>query len=382
MQIGYWYFDQKDLAKAKQWFQSATECPDSGQSASARKAVLEVARAQAAQYKAAGFRRKDAGDIHGAIAEFERVLSVDPTDYNAMLQIGYWYFDTHEYKQSDKWFRMAALSPNPGEASTAKKALANLTPLLRPYFFNTYMNPFYDSRFGDFILYGQTKIGLKLGHSAWRVEPYLSLRVGVDTRTTGGALPRIFSDDAIIPAVGVQIHPFTPYVNVFAEAGTAVSILSQPPADRGRAQPDYRGGVAYFRGWGTNLLSDQTKPHGFLIKSGFREVYFDTEYYSRFGKDVIGYLQYREGFSTPSLGPFRTQVFAFGNLAKDSRSDYYNNVVELGPGLRTALRRYPWLSLYAEFAHGVYLTEGHRARNSGAPNFNDVRVFFVYQKYF
>ena len=123
-------------------------------------------------------------------------------------------------------------------------------------------------------------------------------------------------------------------------------------------------------------------PHGFLIKSGFRDIYFDTEYYSRFGKDVIGYLQYREGFTIPAEGPFRTQVFALANMAKDSKGDYYNNVFEFGPGFRTTLKAHPRLSLYAEYVHGVYLTEGRRTINNGRPSFNDARVFFVYQAYF
>ncbi|HTS70257.1 MAG TPA: tetratricopeptide repeat protein, partial [Terriglobia bacterium] len=123
LQLGYWCFDQKDLPKAKRWFESAEACPDPGQSAVARKAVVEVTRAQSAQFKAAGFHRKDSGDIHGAIAEFERAVAIDPADYNAMLQLGYWYFDAHDYKQAEKWFQMAASSPHPAEVAIARKAL-------------------------------------------------------------------------------------------------------------------------------------------------------------------------------------------------------------------------------------------------------------------
>jgi hypothetical protein len=215
-------------------------------------------------------------------------------------------------------------------------------------------------------------------------EPYLSLRLWQDVRSRTGelALPRIYSDNAAVMAFGVLIHPFARCLSVFAEVGNGVSLLTNPPAYLGRSKPDYRGGGSYWRGWGTSLSSDSAAEHGFLSSAGFREVYWDTEYYTRYGDNIIGYFQYKEGFKTPRLGPLRCQVFGITNFAKDSRGDYYNNVSEIGPGFRTAWRRHPSLQFYVEFMHGVYTTEGTRIINPGRPNFNDLRVFFVYAKSF
>jgi len=380
LQIGYWFSEINELAQARVWLGMAASASDPATAAAARRALANLVRAEVAQIKTDGYRRGAAHDLPGAIAAFQRALVLDPADYNAMLQIGYWYSELEEFKQAEEWLGKAALSPHAADAEAARRALAHVKRLERPYFSSVYAQPLYDNRFQDFIAYGQFKTGLRLGRGAWKVEPYVTVRLWQDTRSQTGeyALPQIYSDNAAVFAVGVQVHPFTRYLNVFGEAGNGVSFLAVPPPDLGRSKPDYRGGFSYWRGAGPNLSGDQVAKHAVFSSAQFREVYCDTEYYSRYGNNIIGYFQYKEGFKTPQLGPLRTQVFGLTNLVKDSKGDYYNNVFEVGPGFRTAWQRHPSLQFYTEFVHGVYLTEGTRTHNYGSPNYNDLRIFFVY----
>jgi tetratricopeptide (TPR) repeat protein len=381
MQIGYWCWDLKALEDARYWFELAAGSPDPAQAASARKALGEVVKAQNEKLKQSGYRHKDAGDNAGAIRDFETIVQSDPSDYNAMLQLGYWAYDEKNLKQAERWFRRASLSPDAAEAAAARVAAQNVSRAERLYWGSIYFNPFYTTRFDDFLYYSTVKVGVRVPAKV-RIEPYLSLRLQQDTRSRGGALPEIFSDSAAVIAAGVQVHPFTPWLNVFAEAGTAISLLGTPPPGRGRAIPDYRAGIAYARNWGTTLTGTQEAGRGFFSRRGFREIWTDTEYYSRFGDNVIGYFQYKEGLKGPSLGALRSQFFVVGNLVKDARSDFYNNAIEGGPGARFSFTHMPWLQFYCEYVRGAYLTKGHRTRNYGPANYNDVRVFVVYSKWF
>src|SRR5437667_3838043 len=159
---------------------------------------------------------------------------------------------------------------------------------------------------------------------------YLSARTGFDTRSRGGLIPRVFNDNALTLAAGAEAHPFSPNLSLFSEAGGSVCLFRTPPAGRGRAPGDFRGDFTYGRGWGRGLDDELRGPRKI---AGFRELYSSAEYYSRFGHNGIGYLQWKEGW-TLRVAERRFQAFLQTNLVKDIRGDYYNNVLEFAPSVR------------------------------------------------
>lgn len=375
LQLGYWTASTAP-AEARKWFERASHSADTKVASQARTGLETVAREERQGRKQAAYKLKSSGDAGGAIRALERLAAEDAADYDAMLQLGYWTFEARDYQQAARWFRSAVASPDPVQSRKAAEALSGVNREIRRWFLSAYLSPYFTNRFNNFITTCQTKVGVKLG-TPLRLEPYVGVRLGQDSRTRGGSVPRIFSDNSATVSAGLQLHPFTQYLGLYGEAGNSVSLLPSLPTDRGRSIPDYRGGLFYSRGWGATL-ADQPAGQG----PRFREVYVDASFYSRFGDDLIGYMQYKEGFRLPHAGPLRAQLFAAAAVAKDSRSDYYNNIVEIGPGLRVAAPPLSSLQFYVEFLRGAYLTQGHRMRNPYRPNFNNVRIFFVYGKSF
>jgi len=382
LKLGYLYWGS-NLSAARTWFGRAAESSTPAVSEEGKRAAGMIDRELATySLKESGYELQRKGDTRGAIRNFEQAVALSPDDYTAMRQIAWWYYALHDYPRSQEWFNRASGSPDPSQAEQAQTALRSVAREARPWFLNMYGVPLVTARYSDLISYGQIKLGYKAG-TPLHIEPYLSLRVAQDTRTRGGSLPRIFTDNSAVFAVGMALHPLIPNLSFIGEAGNAVSMLQEPPPDRGRAVPDYRGGIVYYGYWGAPLDStDRRTPPRFTIPAGFREIYFDTEFYSRYGNDVIGYLQYKEGFRLPALGDLRTQVFWNLNLAKDSNSDYYNNALEFGPGLRFGFKGIPFPQIGVQLLRGVYLTQGHHIHNTGKPNYWDARVYLVLAHYF
>lgn len=70
------------------------------------------------------------------------------------------------------------------------------------------------------------------------------------------------------------------------------------------------------------------------------------------------------------------------NLYGDVRRDYFNNLLEVGPGYRVGLKQFNRLNVYVAAVRGVYTTQGSRSQNAGRPNYLDVRVVVWYSKSF
>jgi hypothetical protein len=159
-------------------------------------------------------------------------------------------------------------------------------------------------------------------------------------------------------------------VMAWGEAGEAISYLGRH-AGVGAMIPDYRGGVAFARGWGHHIRSE--KP-GF-----FFETNADGVFVSRFGNDFLTYSQNRAGFTPPAfnwLGGLRTQFFINGNFTMDDKRQAWANFVEAGPGIRF---RWPFMPPSLMFSvnvlRGAYTLPQYGARK---PNFYDLRAGFWY----
>ena len=115
----------------------------------------------------------------------------------------------------------------------------------------------------------------------------------------------------------------------------------------------------------------------------FLETSADAVYLSRFGHNVVFYSQNKAGYQLPGRKGFRHQTFTVINLATDARGDYFNNLMELGPGYRVGFDRLKNLQVYVAFLRGVYTAQGRRLHNDlRGPNFNDIRLSLWYSHSF
>jgi Flp pilus assembly protein TadD len=312
-----------------------------------------------------------AGYLKDALKYLTIAHENDPVDFAVMLNLGKTYNNMHQDKEAVKWFNLARKSPDPEVAGEAGKAVQNLRPALARFRTTAWIFPFYSSRWHDAFGYGQVKVDMKLGDLPFR--PYVSMRFVGDVRQTNGSTlsnpnPQYLSETSFIFAVGmssVQRHGFT----LWGEAGEAVKYLTKR-TDVGAMIPDYRGGVAYAKGFGHQIDGEG----GF-----FAETNEDGIFVSRFQNDLLFYSQNRGGYTwapTESFGGFQGQAYWNFNGTVDRQGQYWANFVESGPGVRFRMQGLPKSMLFSmNFMRGVYTINTGNPRR---PNFYDVRVGFWY----
>lgn len=232
-------------------------------------------------------------------------------------------------------------------------------------FVELYVSPFYQTRFENFITYGLGRVGVTAG-GWWRPSVYASLRLTRDSKSVGGVLPVIYSDNSVIPALGVRVQPGGKWFTLFAEAGAAYPLVSVTPRNWKR---DLRAGVI---GAFTNEHALSSRATGPQLVT---EIFGDITWYDRFDRNIISYTQWRESLRLVRGKAGAIDVFARGWGAFDSRRVYYNRVVEGGGGIALHAGANRRASLYVEALGGRYLTE--RKLSEPARNYTDVRVMFV-----
>ncbi len=312
-----------------------------------------------------------AGYLKDALKYLSIAQENDPVDFAVMLKLGWLYNIMHQDQQAIKWFKLAAKSPDPSVAKEAHQAYHNLAPAFALFRTTFWAFPFYSSRWNDAFGYAQVKTELRLGHLP--IRPYISARFVGDLRgTTGSTLgnpaPQYLSETSFIFGVGVTTAPIHGVVGWF-EAGEAVKYLTNR-ADVGAMIPDYRGGIAYAKGFG-HLLGGG---HGLFFESNE-----DGVFVSRFQNDMLAYSQNRAGYTfaqTESAALLQAQIYFNFNGTADRLRQYWANYVESGPGVRFRLRNFPKGMLFSvNFLRGAYTVNEDNPRR---PNFFDLRAGFWY----
>jgi Flp pilus assembly protein TadD len=313
----------------------------------------------------------NAGYLKDALKYLTIAQENDPVDFNVMLKLGRLYNIMHQDREAIKWFKLAARSPDPAVSKEADQSYHNLAPafaLLRTTF---WAFPFFSTRWHDAFGYAQVKTEIKLGKLP--IRPYVSARLVGDLRgTTGSTLsnpaPQYLSETSFIFGVGVTTLPIHGVVGWF-EAGEAVKYLTNR-ADVGAMIPDYRGGIAYAKGFG-HLMGAS---NGFFFESNE-----DGVFVSRFQDDMLVYSQNRAGytFAKTETAPLQqAQIYLNFNGTADRLGQYWANYVESGPGVRFKVRELPKGMLFSvNFMRGVYTVNQYNPRR---PNFFDLRAGFWY----
>ncbi|MDE2572546.1 MAG: hypothetical protein KGM44_08510 [bacterium] len=186
-----------------------------------------------------------------------------------------------------------------------------------------------------------------LGDAQRRIRPFYELAYTRDTRVAGGPLPRTFADSYVLGAMGLQAQ-YADGLRLFAQLGLSGRLGEAPVNAAPRSGSDFRGGVQLYRDW-----SVATGSPGRIAS-----LYGSAQYYSRYG-DAIAYLQAERGIA---FGRGRTtDVYARLTLTADTLGYYYDNVAELGVGVR--------LHPFGAYAPSIALEGfGGRYLRAGSPN--------------
>jgi len=280
-----------------------------------------------------------------AITAFEGVAKtaggLTPVDH---LALGYLYDDVGREKDALAAFKAASLAEDTIVSRPAQRALRVKQGPGTSYFSEGYLAPFYQSRFTNTIGTGFTRLGIESGSSLGQAV-YTSLRVTRDSKSSGGLQSRVLSDNAAILSGGVRVRPARGPLWLYAEAGAARSLLANAENSWTR---DIRAGTFMILAH-ERQLGDGSNVRLLTDFSG------DVSWYERFDKNVIGYMQLREGFRVGSLATKAIDVFARGWVGYDSRADFFNRAAEIGGGV--ALRPGHGFVFLAEGIAGRFLAE-------------------------
>jgi len=376
-QLGFLRLNRGDTAGAMPLLQKVLEGKDDDLADRVRRALRlpqslerrpEEPRATvSSEAKLLAQRSLDKGYLQDALKYLHIAHENDPVDFDVMLKLGWLYNNLKDDQDAVKWFNLARRSPDSSISAEASRAYHNLEPSLERFRTTVWAFPMFSTRWHDLFAYAQIKTELRLPH--WFIRPYGSVRFVGDTHggieVTGSIAPQYLSERSVILAIGVATVPWHGATGWF-EAGE--SMRYRPTvSDPGRLVPDYRGGVAYAKGFG-NLIGRGTR--GF-----FAETNDDGIFVSRFSNDTLLYSQNRTGYTfrqAESAAAFHPQLYWNFNATVDALGQYWANYVETGPGIRFAFHALtPSLLFSVNLLRGAYLVN---AGNPRGPNFNDLRV--------
>jgi Tfp pilus assembly protein PilF len=330
-----------------------------------------TAQSTSEEAKALADKSMKAGYMKDALKYLAIAHENDPVDFGVMLKLGWVYNILKDDREAVKWFHLASKSPDPAVANEADQAYRNLVPAFARFRTTVWANPFFSSRWHDAFGYGQVKTAMRIGSLPF--QPYISVRFVGDIRGTTGATlsnpaPQYLSESSFIFGVGVATRPWRG-ITAWGEAGEAVKYLASR-SDVGAMIPDYRGGIAYGKGFG-HLLG------------GTRGMFFenneDAVFVSRFQNDLLFYSQNRAGYTfarSESADGFQAQVYWNLNGTVDRLHQYWANFVEFGPGVKFRFQAMPKAMAFSvNFVRGVYTMNQDNPRR---PNFFDLRAGFWY----
>ena len=264
-----------------------------------------------------------AGYLKDALKYLNIAHENDPIDFDVMLKLGWTYNILKQDKEAVKWFNLARRSPDSAIAGEAQRAWHNLTPALARTRTTAWAFPFYSSRWHSGFAYAQVKTDFRIG--SLPIRPYISTRLVGDT--SGVTPQQRLSEQSAIFAIGIATRP-SHGATLWFEAGQAIGYRN------GSITPDYRGGLAFNRGFGRRLRAETDN---------------DAIYVSRFQHDILLYSQNRTGFKR---GP--AFLYWNSNLTLDTKRQAWANTAEFGPGIRLKVSTV-LLSLNA--LRGQYLTK-------------------------
>ena len=300
-----------------------------------------------------------AGYMKDALRYLQMAHEADPMDGNVILKLGWTYNILRQDDTAARWFALARKTGDPQVTADAGRAWRNLRPALARFRTSVWAFPFYSSRWRDLFSYGQVRTDVRV---PFPVQPYVSARIIGDTRGAFGAgAAQSLSESAVILALGLST-PAWRGLTGWGEAGSAYSYRE------GRITPDYRGGVAWFRGFGQPLGAERA--------GWFAEASADGVFVSRFGDDVLFYAQNRLGITPAPAGALPFQLYLNANITADTKRQYWANFVEAGPGMR-----FRWPGLAEGLTFSVNLLRGvhtDNRYNPRRPNYFDLRAGFGY----
>ena len=314
----------------------------------------------------------DAGDRAGASEDIDALRALGESDAQMEAQQGYLYAEGKDYVRARAAFRRAMASGDSSMRLKSVEALRNLRGEDAGRAITFDVDTQYLNRFDDGVIDASLRLSQRLGARS-PFKAFLGLRLLRDTASeVSGPLPQIFDDNALMPGIGIAFQPHGAHYSVTAEASEAYVLYGS--RNLGAALvPDFRVVGAFY-----NLY--RARPGGRLSERFSLQANGSVGFYSRYQHDAIAYLQPRESFDLVRGSALRLTPYFEQSLALDTNQQFYNNAVELIPGLESSSRQLPGVTFRTEYVRGFYLPFHTSSPNPYGPVYHDFRVRVAWQK--
>lgn len=313
----------------------------------------------------------NAKDDAGAAEDIEALRALGSSSPQFEAQEGYIFANEKKYDEARLAFGRAIALGDPAITAQSMKAIHVLDGEFPRHVLSIYTDAQYLNRFSDGVVDTSVKYYERLGSTS-PFQIYAGERLLRDTASTGGTLPQIFSDNALLSGIGVQFQPHeAPYL-LTAEVNAAYLFFG---SKHGTAAivPDTRVVAGYYKLWRAGRDTTIGDRFSFEANGSFG-------FYSRYQRDGIAYLQPREMIDLTREGSLRLRPFLQQSIALDTNQQFYNNIFELIPGFEVSNTDLHGLSLRVEYVRGFYLPVSSPGVNPYGSTYNDFRFRLLFQK--
>lgn len=338
-----------------------------------------------------------------ALARASLLAAACPGDVDLALIQADLLFAAGQWKASAALLSaVAEAHPGAPPAEVARERLRNIPAIARrdkSYWGEAYVSGDYYGRFGAVVGSGMARHGFFTPKARW-FQPYGEFRFSVDTEAGIPGQRSEVADNYVGFYGGARIQVWEKeYVFLYAQAGLNKDLLDV--RDDGDWAFDSHAGIYGYKAWGPGVgLLQQARSKGnrevaeareaspgrvapgvvwdpFWRGDWFVDGSADFSYYDRYAS-ALGYSQLHQGFRMMQIGPtLGLDAYVVENLAWDVKGNYFDNFVEIGPGVRWLWVpcRHAEVVLRTEWLNGFYFgRDAQGTRGNAAGQYDEVRV--------
>lgn len=293
-----------------------------------------------------------------ALSSLNNALLLAPTDEQLLLQKAYILNSLERNQESLLVFKQLENTNNAEIKLTAETAIKNLqgsgeASKQSPFFADIYFSPSYEGRFDIGIFPLKIRAGRYFGDTA-QGQLYGFTSFNRDTGSKGNSNPEILGNNAIIydensviAGAGVSYQPWNSLpMRTYIEVGGSYDLIDR---NRKKFRESIVGGVASYQEW----QQEHKLCNTLKCSNLYTDAYANIASYSRENYSVLADLRLRSGFMFVNK---TVQVYGKLHTINDSAHTYYNNLVEVGPGISWKPFINIPMTLRVEQVYGKYVT--------------------------
>lgn len=290
-----------------------------------------------------------AGRTAEALDQFVVADSLFPSD-TTKLQIAFLLASLSRYEDAGAVFRSLEGSPDRGIGERSAAAVAVLGWAVKedahPWWGRICGDPYYDGRFSN----GVFRFWVMGGRYLTEGRTVSAYGVGLftrDTRSSGGAVPIIYSDSYSLVGGGLRVQPFSG-ARLDVQAGVAIGLIDRP------GESDERGDFRALASYGWGRYPEPESPDGLQVRfKPFVEAMAMGGYYSRY-ENVIGFGHAKGGVRLLEWSRSYGEMYFRTDMVADTRRDFFNNILEVSAGIRIVPDFGLGVQVLAEYHRGLY----------------------------